>query len=63
MTPLVAAVIATKLGDDRLSRQRLAGLALGFLGLATIYGLDLGTADAPAVIALFSDEQRQFDAR
>jgi drug/metabolite transporter (DMT)-like permease len=52
MTPLIAAVIATKLGDDRLSRRRLAGLALGFLGLATIYGLDLGTADAPAVIAL-----------
>lgn len=52
MTPLIAAVIATKLGDDQLNRQRIAGLVLGFLGLATIYGLDLGTADAPAVIAL-----------
>lgn len=52
LTPLIAAVVATTIGEERLGRLRLVGLALGFLGLLAIYGLDLQTVDSRAVLAL-----------
>lgn len=53
LTPILAALVATRMGDDRLGGRRIAGLALGLLGLAAVYGLDLGSSNALAVIALF----------
>lgn len=52
LTPLIAAAATTGLGDERLGRRRIAGLALGFVGLAALYGLDLRAASAPAILAL-----------
>ena len=48
--PLIGAVL-TRLtgGTDRLDRRRLAGLALGFAGVAVLVGVDLRGTDLTAV--------------
>ncbi|MPQ98527.1 EamA family transporter [Modestobacter sp. I12A-02628] len=51
--PLVAVLTARLSGDtDRLDAVRLAGLALGVLGIALLLGLDLDGAQLPALGAL-----------
>jgi drug/metabolite transporter (DMT)-like permease len=51
--PLVGAVLAvtTRL-DDRLDGRRLAGLLLGFAGVAALVGFEVGGGDLGAVAAL-----------
>ena len=51
--PLVGAVlaVATRL-DDRLDGRRLAGLLLGFAGVAALVGFEIGGGDLGAVAAL-----------
>jgi drug/metabolite transporter (DMT)-like permease len=51
--PLVTALLARRLGlDDRLTGTRLAGLGVGFLGVAALVGLDVSGGDLLAVGAL-----------
>jgi drug/metabolite transporter (DMT)-like permease len=52
IVPLIAAVIVTKLGHDRLDARRIAGLAIGFAGVAALVGLDIHLSDFPAVAAI-----------
>src|SRR5258706_6730 len=52
MVPLFAALLVAGLGHERLERHRIGGLALGFLGVATIVGLDLHFSDMGAAAAL-----------
>src|SRR4029434_8570268 len=49
MVPLIAAVIVTWLGHDRLDARRLTGLAIGFGGVVALVGLDIQLADLAAV--------------
>jgi drug/metabolite transporter (DMT)-like permease len=49
--PLVgAAVIVVTGGDERLGRRRLAGLLIGFAGVAALLGLDSGGTSTTAVV-------------
>ncbi len=51
--PLVAAVLAVVTrADDRLDGRRLAGLLLGFAGVAALVGFEVGGGDTGAVFAL-----------
>jgi drug/metabolite transporter (DMT)-like permease len=50
--PLTAALLLALLGDERIDGRRLAGLALGFGGVAALVGLDLEASDLGAVSAL-----------
>jgi drug/metabolite transporter (DMT)-like permease len=51
--PLVGAVLAVATrSDDRLDRRRLAGLLLGFAGVAALVGFEVGGGDLGAVAAL-----------
>jgi drug/metabolite transporter (DMT)-like permease len=51
--PLVGAVIARFSGQhERLGPWRLTGLLLGVAGVAALVGLDLGTAQVPALLAM-----------
>ena len=51
--PLVGAVLAVATGlDDRLDGRRLAGLLLGFAGVAALVGFEVGGGDLGAVVAL-----------
>jgi drug/metabolite transporter (DMT)-like permease len=50
--PLIAAVIATKLGHDKLHGRRVLGLFLGFAGVAALVGLDIDFSDFAAVGAI-----------
>lgn len=52
VVPLFAAVIVMRLGHDRLDSRRLTGLAIGFVGVATLVGLDVHMSDLLAAIAL-----------
>lgn len=52
VVPLIAAVIVTRLGHDRLGARRLLGLAIGFAGVAALVGLDIRFSDLPAVGAV-----------
>ena len=52
VVPLLAAVIVTKLGHDKLDKRRIAGLVIGFAGVATLVGLDIHFSDFAAVGAL-----------
>lgn len=52
MVPLMAAVIVAVLGHEKLAPRRIAGLALGFAGVATLVGLDVHVSDWAAVLAL-----------
>lgn len=50
--PLVAAVFVTATGHERLGARRVAGLLVGFAGVAALVGFDVGAANAPAVAAV-----------
>lgn len=52
VVPLIAAVILSRLGHDRLDARRLAGLGIGFAGVAALVGLDIQLSDLPAVGAI-----------
>jgi predicted dithiol-disulfide oxidoreductase (DUF899 family)/drug/metabolite transporter (DMT)-like permease len=52
VVPLLAAVIVTRLGHDRLDARRLIGLGVGFAGVAALVGLDIHLSDVPAVCAV-----------
>ena len=52
IVPLIAAVIVTRLGHDRLGARRITGLAIGFAGVAALVGLDIHFGDLAAVGAL-----------
>ena len=50
LVPSIAAILALATGsDDRLDARRIAGLGLGFLGVAALVGLDVGASDIGAV--------------
>ena len=50
LVPSIGAVLAWATGsDDRLDARRVFGLALGFLGVAALVGLDVGATDLGAV--------------
>jgi drug/metabolite transporter (DMT)-like permease len=49
-TPSFGAIMALVTGgDDRLDPRRIAGLAIGFLGVAALVGLDVGGSDLGAI--------------
>lgn len=48
--PIVAAVLLTALGQDRLDARRITGLAIGFCGVGLLVGLDFHPADLTAVL-------------
>ncbi|HEY4314262.1 MAG TPA: EamA family transporter [Actinomycetes bacterium] len=51
--PLVGAVLAVVTrSDDRLDRRRVAGLLLGFAGVAALVGFEVGGGDVGAVLAV-----------
>lgn len=50
--PLVGAVLVTATGDDTLSTKRVAGLLVGFAGVAALVGFDIGASNAGAVAAV-----------
>jgi drug/metabolite transporter (DMT)-like permease len=52
MVPLMAAVSVAWLGHERLDGRRLAGLVIGFAGVAALVGLDVHISDFLAVAAL-----------
>jgi drug/metabolite transporter (DMT)-like permease len=52
VVPLIAAVILTALGQDRLDPRRVIGLVIGFTGVACLVGLDIQFDDLPAVGAV-----------
>ena len=47
--PIVAAVILTLLGQDRLGWRRILGLVVGLLGVAVLLGLDVHADDTVAI--------------
>jgi drug/metabolite transporter (DMT)-like permease len=50
LVPSIGAILAWATGaDDPLDLRRIAGLGLGFLGVAALVGLDVGTGDIGAV--------------
>jgi drug/metabolite transporter (DMT)-like permease len=50
LVPSIGAILAWATGsDDRLDIRRIAGLGLGFLGVAALVGLDVGATDIGAV--------------
>ena len=50
LVPSIGAILALATGsDDRLDARRIAGLGLGFLGVAALVGLDVGASDIGAV--------------
>ncbi|HZS13810.1 MAG TPA: DMT family transporter [Candidatus Dormibacteraeota bacterium] len=50
--PLIGAVIAAALGQERLDLRRLAGLLVGLGGVAALLGLDVGSGDVRAVVEI-----------
>ena len=52
MVPILSAVIVTVLGHERLGARRITGLFIGFVGVATLVGLDVHFDDLLAVGAL-----------
>ena len=49
MVPMMSAVLVAWLGHERLEARRIAGLVLGFAGVAALVGLDVHVADGFAV--------------
>jgi drug/metabolite transporter (DMT)-like permease len=49
MVPMVAAIILTVMGDDRLDFRRAAGLVIGLVGVALLVGLDIDVHDLIAI--------------
>ena len=52
MVPMMSAVLVAWLGHERLEARRIAGLVLGFAGVAALVGLDVHVSDGVAVGAL-----------
>lgn len=52
LTPLAATLLVSGLGIEQLGRWRGGGLLIGLLGVVCLVGFDLGTTDAPAVLAV-----------
>lgn len=52
VVPLTAAVILAVLGHERIEARRMAGLGIGFAGVAALVGLDVRLSDLPAVGAI-----------
>ena len=52
VVPLIAAVILTAMGQDRLDTRRIVGLLIGFAGVACLVGLDIQFDDLLAVGAV-----------
>ena len=50
--PLIAALIVTRLGHERLDGRRITGLFIGFAGVAALVGLDIHVSDFAAVGAI-----------
>ncbi len=50
MVPIVAAIILTATGQDRLGPRRIAGLLIGLAGVGLLVGLDLRFDDLPAIL-------------
>lgn len=50
--PLIAVVIVTRLGHERLDLRRTVGLILGFAGVAALVGLDIDGTHVGALAAL-----------
>ncbi|MFT4165863.1 MAG: DMT family transporter [Microlunatus sp.] len=52
MVPIVAAIIVTVTGHDRLGARRITGLAIGFIGVALLVGLDIRADDLIAILQI-----------
>jgi drug/metabolite transporter (DMT)-like permease len=52
VVPIVAAIVLTITGEDRLGPRRITGLLLGFAGVALLVGLDFRADDLIAVAQL-----------
>ncbi len=52
MVPIVAAVILTATGQDRLGPRRVAGLLIGLAGVALLVGLDVHVEDFVAILQI-----------
>lgn len=52
MVPIVAAIIVTVTGQDRLGPRRITGLLLGLAGVALLVGLDIRLDDLVAVLQI-----------
>lgn len=50
--PLVGAVLVTATGQERLGSRRIAGLLVGFAGVAALVGFDVGSANTASVVAI-----------
>ncbi|MBF6191920.1 DMT family transporter [Nocardia implantans] len=50
--PLIAVVIVTALGHDRFDARRVAGLFVGFAGVAALVGLDVDLGNPAAIAAI-----------
>ncbi|GAB4588311.1 DMT family transporter [Nocardia sp. IFM 10818] len=50
--PLVAMVIVTRIGHERLDPRRIIGLFIGFAGVAALVGLDIDTSNLWAMAAI-----------
>lgn len=49
VVPMIAAIILTAMGQDRLDVRRIAGLIIGFAGVIALVGLDIHLNDLVAV--------------
>jgi len=52
MVPIVAAIVLTVTGHDRLGPRRVTGLLLGLAGVALLVGLDIQVDDFAAVLQI-----------
>jgi drug/metabolite transporter (DMT)-like permease len=52
IVPLIAAIIVTRLGHEKLEPRRMLGLIVGFAGVAALVGLDIHFSDFLAVGAM-----------
>jgi drug/metabolite transporter (DMT)-like permease len=52
IVPLIAAIIVTRLGHEKLEPRRMLGLGIGFAGVAALVGLDVHITDFLAVGAV-----------
>lgn len=50
--PLIAIVLTTRMGHERLEMRRVLGLVIGFAGVAALVGLDIDVSNAGALVAI-----------
>ncbi|WP_067566532.1 DMT family transporter [Nocardia acidivorans] len=50
--PLIAVVVVTRLGHERLDARRITGLMIGLAGVAALVGLDIDVSDLGALAAI-----------